>query len=137
MITINIRENNEITTINVGPKSPIRVHSNSDIFHSPHELFLAGILSCVMHKFLTICNVYHWNYSYFSESYISSEDHKINIFIVKPLDFSFEKLETFIIDELSSCYISKYLTNKINIYIVSSDLSIDTFKLKKTSGCCS
>ncbi|MCK9429013.1 MAG: hypothetical protein M0R17_03245 [Candidatus Omnitrophica bacterium] len=134
MITVNLRDKNNIINITSVGKVPIRGKTSSNLyFHTPLELLLSSLGLCVGGHIISFCRINNINVNIFEEIVLlKDQDYILNISC--PIDFS-EENKNLLRLELEYCQIAKELKNKLIVNFKTNKTKTEEL-LKQPKSCC-
>lgn len=135
MIDIQIRDRNNIVTLSVPGKTPIR-SSGGTFFYSSMELLCISLGSCFGKELVRYCSFEKINPRVFESIKVSMKNYTPYIIVSHPKDFDPKHIEA-IESIASTCKVAKMLVPAVGIRFVENTISTeDLVDETKNTGCC-
>lgn len=136
MITVNLRDKNNIINLNVDGKVPIRGKTSHSIyFHDPLELLLSALGLCSGGLIINYCRLNNINVNIFESITIIKKDEDFLIQILHPKDFDIEHKKR-IQSELENCPIAKLLKNDVFCTWSFNNIPVEELVKEQRKSCC-
>jgi len=133
MINLNLRNTNNIVTITIPGKTPLKTRSNGMFFWNSIELLEGSIGSCIGKIIIDYCRYNDIDCAIFNDVSVTKDDNfKVNIPYPKDLDkIHLERLK----NQIITCPVTSLIKIPIDIIFIENDKLIKDIKIESKSCC--
>jgi uncharacterized OsmC-like protein len=136
MTSVHLRDKNNLITIAVAGKVPIRGRTSSNqYFHTPLELLLCSLGLCVGGIINNFCRVYDINPLIFEDITISFDGFIFIVSLTRPSDFKLE-FERLLEIYIKDCSIARELKKDLSIKWGVNSAPVEKLIARKEKPCC-